>query len=230
MWAGPIGRAAAIATFLRNLLPIRTQADDGLPLGICRVEVMGHVMLTGRVRRLPGDLIEVVEEPDGIPELDRVDRRIFGAAAVYQIRPLSEAEKRAVLDQRARARRPCRHCGQVRCDRKGTVAEDVHVRDDAWADAWCGAFVGATPGVDTLTPEEAKRAAPGVITCSDCLEQLQEELATEQAAKDDAPPPVLAVPPPPPYRSIGVGMLMHPGADLIDEDTQDSPRREPVEP
>lgn len=218
MWSGIAGRAAGVAALLRNLLPSPSVAD-GLPLGLCKVVVSNGVIVTGRVRRV-ADFIEVIEEPGSVADVNRIERRFYPVRNIEQIRDLSEDERAAVLIARAQARRPCRHCGASRCDLKGTSAEDVHVRSPDIADAWCGAWTLGAHKAEWLTPDEALRAAPGVVTCGACLEALKEHRAEEakrRSEKDDA---VLEA-------------IFHPTLaplGIADEDTQDSAVREPVEP
>lgn len=166
---------------------------EELPAALQVVEVMGHGRHIGYVRRV-GGLYEVTEEPLGIAAADRVQRRLYGPHAVFQIRDLTPEELKTRDAQRAFEARPCRHCRQVSCPKKGRTDEDVHIamNGNTWCDRWA-------PSQGTLSPEDARKD-PARVTCEACLAGLRAEEppgrtladladdSTEDADDGDPPP------------------------------------------
>jgi len=152
-----------------DVLPLPLPLPSYLPAGLCVVEILGHLRMVGYVRALPAGYVEVLVEAPLRPSPDHVTRRVFGPAAIREIRGLTVGELRAREEEREQASRPCRHCGKVECRAKGTTAEDSHICSETLAETWCG----SRPALDTrvVTPAEA-RVDLERVTCSRCRAAL----------------------------------------------------------
>lgn len=178
---------------LRTLVASFFAPREPLPTGLQVIEVMGHHRHIGHVRRV-GGLYEVLEEPLGIAAGHHAQRRLYGPHAVFQIRDLTPEEQKTRDAQRAFEARPCRHCGQAVCPKKGRTDEDVHIaaNGNTWCDRWA-------PSQGTLSAPEA-RQNPERVTCRECLNLLRAEVppgrdladlaedSTDDADDGDPPP------------------------------------------